>query len=181
MASKGSTLGTNEYLNVDDYLQSANGRYKAALQADGNFVLSRGNATLWQSGTGQGPGAYFALMQDDGNFAVYLGTPQQPGNWVWGSDSVRGPGNYVLALQDDGNLVLSQRVSIWNSAQPDQQAQPQPDQQAESRPDRTARAAGTTEEIITDEEEDDDDDDEVAEEVIGSLCNKMDLVAREIK
>src|SRR2546423_11061856 len=148
MASKGSTLGTNEYLNVDDYLQSANGRYKAALQADGNFVLSRGNATLWQSGTGQGPGAYFALMQDDGNFAVYLGTPQQPGNWVWGSDSVHGPGNYVLSLQDDGNLVLSQRVSIGNSAQPDQ-AQTQSDQPAEPPAERVARATGTTEEVIS--------------------------------
>ena len=116
MASKGTTLTPDGYLGVNDFLLSANGQYRALLQADGNFVLYRGNAVLWQSQSARGQGVYTAMLQPDGNFVVYTGTPSQPQEAIWASDSAQEGGTYVLKLENDGNLEIHRRSPIWTQS-----------------------------------------------------------------
>jgi hypothetical protein len=115
MSSKGTTLNTGESLNVNDFLQSNNGQYKAIMQSDGNFVVYNATRAIWASNTVRGNGAYFAVMQSDGNFVLYQGTPQHQGAPYWASNTVHGPGAYLLTLQDDGTLVMYQGASRWAS------------------------------------------------------------------
>ena len=70
MASKGTTLGTNDFLAVGDYIQSPSGEYMAAMQGDGNFVLYKGgNQPVWASNSvhGAGPAPKVVLYRRDGD------------------------------------------------------------------------------------------------------------------
>jgi hypothetical protein len=82
-------------------LVSPNGRFKLAMQSDGNLVLYGDGLVLWDSGTlNDAPDT--AMMQGDGNFVVYKAN--RP---IWSSgtsSSVRGL--YRLAVQNDGNVVV---------------------------------------------------------------------------
>src|SRR5437588_9031256 len=113
MASKGTTLVTNDFLSAGDFLRSANGEYMAIMQGDGNFVLYKGDKPLWASNTVRSNGDYFAIMQGDGNLVVYSGTLQKMGPPLWASGMVKGPGSYALVMQDDGNLEVFQDVTSW--------------------------------------------------------------------
>ena len=115
MSSRGTTLNTGESLNVNDFLQSNNGQYKAIMQTDGNFVVYNAAKAIWASNTVRGNGAYFAVMQTDGNFVLYYGTPQHQGAPYWASNTVQGAGAYLLTLQDDGTLVMYKGASLWAS------------------------------------------------------------------
>src|SRR5262249_17646098 len=115
MANKGTTLSTNGYLSAGDYIQSPNGRYRAIMQADGNFVLYQGNTALWASNTVQATGDYFVIMQDDGNLVLYTGTRDKAGTALWASNTAQGTGSYVLALGNDGNLVAYQDIVAWQT------------------------------------------------------------------
>ncbi|HLJ26855.1 MAG TPA: hypothetical protein VKY85_09110 [Candidatus Angelobacter sp.] len=115
MSNKGTTLSTGESLNVNDFLLSDNGQYKAIMQTDGNFVIYKANAPVWASNTVRGNGTYFAVMQTDGNLVLYLGTPQHQGAPYWASNTVQGPGTYLLTLQNDGSLALYRGASIWST------------------------------------------------------------------
>lgn len=67
-------LDMNEYLSSGQQLTSSNGKYFAAMQGDGNFVIYQTSPTvaLWHTQTGgTGYSSYRAYMQDDGNFVVY--------------------------------------------------------------------------------------------------------------
>ena len=82
--------------------RSPNGRYRLALQIDGNLVFydDELGVALWSAGT-QGSAAGQALMQNDGNFVVY----DAGGVALWSTGTVGNPGAR-LAIQDDGNLVV---------------------------------------------------------------------------
>jgi hypothetical protein len=91
------TIGPNQSL------VSADGRFSATMQADGNFVvydrLVRGVA--WTVGTTAG-GAM--VMQGDGNVVLY-----RPGggraDWASGTNSAGVMREFTLVMQGDGNLV----------------------------------------------------------------------------
>ena len=109
---RGSSLATDQTLNMGAYLTSPNGNYKAIMQNDGNFVIYQGTAggsAIWASGVvpGVGSGPYRAIMQNDGNFVVYQGTGGQA---IWASGVIPGPSNgpYHAGMQNDGNFVVYQ-------------------------------------------------------------------------
>lgn len=85
-------------LTTNQFIQSADGRFKLIMQGDGNLVLYFGASALWVS-----PGTYgttnTASFQTDGNLVVY-----GPSGPRWAS-STYAPGA-ELSLQNDGNLVV---------------------------------------------------------------------------
>lgn len=89
-------------LQAGTVMSSRDGRHRATLTTDGNFVVD----SRWQSDSaGKGKPPYFLAMQEDANLCVYDGGD----NPVWASGSHPGRfsvGPYRLELQDDGNLVV---------------------------------------------------------------------------
>jgi hypothetical protein len=83
-------------------LDSPNGRYRALMQTDGNFVVySTVTGPLWSSGTAGHPGSYLVLQQTDGNVVIYASN----GHALW-STHTSGDIGADLEMQNDGNLVL---------------------------------------------------------------------------
>ncbi len=96
------TLAVGQRLQLNQYLESNNGKYRFYLQSDGNLVL-RDWATrnaLWASDTHGQNGSYLA-MQSDGNLVLYTAARTS----VWSSKTHRTAAR-KLVLQDDANLVL---------------------------------------------------------------------------
>ena len=69
-SAAGNELAAGTQLKGGSRLESPNGRYRLAMQADGNLVLYGEGHPLWASGTAGHPGA-FLVMQGDGNLVVY--------------------------------------------------------------------------------------------------------------
>ena len=106
-----NALGADEQLAAGESRTSENGRYRLAMQADGNLVLYRtdDNAPLWASQTA-GRGGARAVMQGDGNLVIYA---DGDGGAVWASETAGNPGA-TLAVQDDGNVVLyAGGTALW--------------------------------------------------------------------
>jgi hypothetical protein len=110
-----STIAAGEFLGRNQSLTSGDGRFRAVMQTDGNFVVYDGNTPLWASGKDLGLGAYFAAMQLDGNFVVYTGSPQLQGAALWASATNLGAAPYFLTMQADGNLVVYQGMLVWGT------------------------------------------------------------------
>jgi hypothetical protein len=91
--------------------RSPAGRYRLALQTDGNLVLydDEVGVDLWSTGT-EGTVVTQALMQADGNFVIYDAT----GTAIWSTGTQGNPGAR-LAIQDDGNLVVyrADGLAVW--------------------------------------------------------------------
>ena len=91
--------------------RSPNGRYRLALQTDGNLVLydDEVGVNLWSTGT-EGTVVRQALMQTDGNFVIY----DAGGAAIW-STGTQGHQGARLAVQDDGNLVVyrADGLAVW--------------------------------------------------------------------
>lgn len=105
----GSSLGTNQTLQVNQQLKSPNGQYTLVMQADGNLVEYGGGTAIWATGT-QGSN-YFTVMQGDGNLVIYNASHGA----VWASGTVRGSASYSLAMQDDSNVVIyGPSGAIWD-------------------------------------------------------------------
>lgn len=99
----------DQTLAAGSELTSANGRHRAVMQGDGNFVLYRtGGAAKWATGT-DGRAIGEIIMQSDGNLVMY-----DPGGAVWATGTDRNPGAF-LVMQDDGNLVIynAARAPLW--------------------------------------------------------------------
>ena len=96
-------LGTLVVSTADGAYTTADRAFSAAVQPDGNFVLTYSGAaspdTLWSSGTAGRPGARL-VTQSDGNLVLYSGTTP-----LWSSATYGNPGAHVV-LQADGNLVV---------------------------------------------------------------------------
>ena len=107
-------LAGGQWLEVNQYLQSPQGRYRLYMQGDGNLVLydeAQSHKALWASNTDGQPGLH-AAMQTDGNLVLYAGTPSAS-TARWGSRTDGHPGA-ALTLQDDGNLVIYQGAqAVW--------------------------------------------------------------------
>ena len=101
-----SALVEGQRLVQGESLTSPNGRYVAAMQLDGNLVITRikksGNIVKWSSDTDIYMKPY-AVFQSDGNFVIYdaLNIPR----WHSKSEGL-GPGPRSMALKNDGNLVI---------------------------------------------------------------------------
>lgn len=116
-----ATASTNFYIKPDECLISANKKYIAIMQSDGNFVVYPTNnittgKELWDSRTNGNPNTGL-LVQQDGHVVIYrqngivLGQDGKyngdPSKAIWVSNPERSPfSDYVLIMQDDGNLVL---------------------------------------------------------------------------
>ncbi|AND16745.1 hypothetical protein [Rathayibacter tritici] len=104
-----STLSAANSLEAGSFLRSANGVYRAVMQADGNFVLYGKNGPLWATKTSRS-GAFFAI-DTGGELAV--GTETTSGWSAVPPASAAGP--FRLVLQDDGNLVeYDSRRAVWS-------------------------------------------------------------------
>lgn len=102
------TIGT---LYREQELNSPNGKYRATLQTDGNFVVYSPNRAIWSSLTWN-TNVKMISNQPDGNLVLY-NENRQP---LWHSNTWR-RGSSRLVMQDDGNLVLysSTGVPTWYS------------------------------------------------------------------
>ncbi len=109
--SSGTTSGV---LNQGEKLVSANGKYRAEMQTDGNFVIyTSSRQAIWATGTnGKGSAPYKLAMQADSNLVVYGRTSA-----IWASGVHKRVAPYTLIMQDDGNLVIVDRsqVVVWQS------------------------------------------------------------------
>lgn len=112
-------------INNGEQMVSYDGRYRAVMQSDGNFVVygppggyCDGGGVCWHTGTnGYGSGTW-AVMQGDGNFVLYHSS-------AYGVTTLCNTGTFygsssTLELQTDGNLVvysfpghIARRASEW--------------------------------------------------------------------
>ncbi len=108
--SIGPVLKPGQQMYAGQTLLSANGKYAAVMQGDGNFVLYDGNKAVWSSKTNRHPGA-FVRMQYNGDLVVYQGKTA-----LWRSRTSKfHPGAYTV-MQNDRNLVLYQgNKARWNT------------------------------------------------------------------
>ena len=102
------------YVREGSYLRSTNGRFRAVIQGDGNFVVYDGTEEIWASNSPcDRPPGFNLAMQSDGNLVIYDGQNAR----VWSSNTEGiGVGPYRLILEDDGNLVIydSQNRPTWS-------------------------------------------------------------------
>lgn len=112
----GDRIG-NGQITSNQAIRSANERYVAVMQGDGNFVIydyGVGRST-WTSNTSGIAGGRLA-MQSDGNLVVYDANNAAP--WVSGSGAGGVNRNFSLVMQDDGNLVVYDSrgaKALWSS------------------------------------------------------------------
>ncbi|WP_051468805.1 hypothetical protein [Actinomadura oligospora] len=105
-----SVLKPGQTLKAGQYLRSPDGRYKLAMQSDGNLVVYRGSKSIWSSHTWVKGSA--ATMRTNGDLAVAKGT-----RTYWRSHTDGDKGAY-LSLQNDGNAVVYKgRTALWSSYQ----------------------------------------------------------------
>lgn len=105
------TLNAGQTLSAGQSLTSANGRYSATLQGDGNFVVYDGTSPTWSTRT-DGRAGTTATMQNDGNFVLY-----QNGTVVLFATGTNGRAGAALTLQNDGALqVVFQGSVAWSSS-----------------------------------------------------------------
>ncbi|MEJ5915653.1 M15 family metallopeptidase [Pseudokineococcus sp. 1T1Z-3] len=89
-------------------LTSPDGRYRLAVQADGNAVVYAGARPVWATMTFS-PEGVALRHQSDGNLVLY----STSGRPLWSSQSY---GSTRLLLQDDGNLVAyAGSTPVWYS------------------------------------------------------------------
>ena len=103
-----STLPSGASLTPGQAIQSPNGRYRLAMQSDGNLVEYNGSSVVWASGTN--PAGARATMQDDGNLVVYNASNTA----LWASSTGGNPGAYAV-LGDAGEFGVSSTggVTLW--------------------------------------------------------------------
>ncbi len=107
--STGDSLAPGQELSNAQSLTSGNGRFRAVMQVDGNFVVYDGTRATWSTDT-NGRSGVRAVMQTDGNFVLYQG-----GSAVWHTHT-NGQPNAVLQLQDSGVLaVVLNGAVLWSS------------------------------------------------------------------
>ena len=110
----GARVNGGKVLTAGQGMFSGNGRYRAIMQGDGNYVVYDRNRAIWSSRTNRHPGSILA-MQGDGNLVVYKG--RKP---LWNSRTYRHPGAWVV-MQNDGNLVIYRKGAgiasraLWSS------------------------------------------------------------------
>jgi hypothetical protein len=96
-----SALKAGETLAPGSELESADGHYVLAMDANGDLVEQLGSGrVLWSSGTAGNPGAFATLQASAGDFVVDAAN----GQTIWNSGIASSPGDY-LVVQPNGDLV----------------------------------------------------------------------------
>jgi hypothetical protein len=104
-------LRAGERLGVAQSLYSSDGRFRLAVQDDGNVVTYWGRRPIWATNTARTRGEYYLALQNDGNLVLY-DSDDTP---IWDSITVD-LGGKNLIMQNDGNLVLySDKGAVWSS------------------------------------------------------------------
>jgi len=98
-ATTSNTLSAGHVLSIGQQLVSADGRYRAVIQSDGNFVVYGPRGVVWAAFSPHASGAVLA-MQSDGNLVVYAG-----GRPTWNAGTQPTTADR-LVMQSDGNLVV---------------------------------------------------------------------------
>ncbi len=114
IANAGNKLMAEQNLQKGEYLTSANGRYNAVMQSDGNFVVYQVSPSTSRAIWSTGSSGWYARMQNDGNFVIY----NQSGTWNWTSQTGGRPLNMAnyLIINDDGSLeIYANYASVWRS------------------------------------------------------------------
>lgn len=107
-----NSLGPNEQIVNNEYLESNNAKYRLYLQTDGNVVLRNWEtrAALWSTKT-HGQGGVRLRFQGDGNLVLRSSS----GSALW-SSSTAGQGGTRLVLNDDGSLVIYAGTrAVWTA------------------------------------------------------------------
>ena len=112
--SNRDTIYRDQRLNINEFLISKNGKYKAKMQDDGNFVVYNehsGKAIFETNTWAYGAGAFF-ILQGDGNIVLYGRNSEV----LWHTN----PDIFTadkLVMQDDGNLVayVNNGPPVWAS------------------------------------------------------------------
>jgi hypothetical protein len=104
-------LSSGERISGGEALTSPNGRYKVAMETDGNLVMYDVDKPVWGSNTA-GSGANIAEMRDDGDLVIY----HEGDKPAWTSRT-RGHEGAMVALQDDRDLVVyaADGKKLWSS------------------------------------------------------------------
>jgi len=103
-------LPTNQQLRSNEYLMSANGKYRLVMQGDGNLVIYNGGRAIWATATRKDDGKRIVL-QGDGNLVMYGSGGSAP----WATRTNGKPATR-LVMQNDGNLVLyGEGKAFWAS------------------------------------------------------------------
>jgi hypothetical protein len=104
-------LSSGQRISGGEALTSPNGRYKVAMETDGNLVMYDVDKPVWGSNTA-GSGANIAEMRDDGDLVIY----HEGDKPAWTSRT-RGHEGAMLALQDDRDLVVyaADGKKLWSS------------------------------------------------------------------
>jgi hypothetical protein len=107
----GAKITNGQRINADEYIASANKKFVAIMQGDGNFVVYNSDQPLWNSETNSKDGQ-FLILQSDGNVVIYTNNGTKA---VWDA-STWGKRTTELIMQDDGNLVAyASAKAVWAS------------------------------------------------------------------
>lgn len=118
--TRNDILSVDQMIKTGDMLVSANHKYYAIMQNDGNFVVYKGSGPdhrerfIWGTSTTATGGTFFALMQGDGNLVVYKGASLQDAQGVMWESKQNQPGYhpYFAIMQDDGNFAIYKGKSL---------------------------------------------------------------------
>jgi hypothetical protein len=106
-------MKANDYLKVNDYIQSSSRMFFAIQQGDGNFCVYHGSGPedqhgwLWGTQATSAGGQFHAVVQRDANFCTYPGSdPPAQHRPIWCSMATGPEGDYFGILQDDGNFCV---------------------------------------------------------------------------
>ena len=104
-------LSPGQRLTDGEALTSPNGRYKVAMEHDGNLVMYDVDRAIWASNTA-GSGADRIEMRDDGNVVIC-----HEGDKPTWTSRTNGHQGAILALQDDRDLVVygADGKRLWSS------------------------------------------------------------------
>ncbi|MFY7890492.1 MAG: hypothetical protein ACOVOW_16370 [Spirosomataceae bacterium] len=108
-----SSLEAKSLLKLNQSKNSPNRIYKLSLTQDGNIILTKKGAKIWDTQTG-GKGVEVLKVEKNGNLVAY----DSKWNRIWSSDTEgKGDRTTILTIQDDGNLVLYKngKEALWSS------------------------------------------------------------------
>ena len=114
-ASGTPVLPPNQTMSPGQYLMSDNGRFRLALQVDGNLVLTDGGAVIWIADGNQpySRTTHPKRMREPLMFVIsnsgFLDDPSRRRLWIAESTHSTDKSlwyNACLAIQNDGNLVI---------------------------------------------------------------------------
>jgi hypothetical protein len=116
-------LAAGERIMAGQSLDAPNGRYRLAMQTDGNLVLYDGDRPRWSSDT-RGKGLSLQLRKD-GDLVIF----KADGHPLWSTASGKdGDTGSRLVMQTDGNLVIYRKSgrAVWSTTPPPTIAAPRP-------------------------------------------------------